>query len=85
MKIKLKKNDSPRVWPAYGSLSGLEPSRWPVLSVAVAAVYGTTLCRLEGNFTFLATVSASCLVHLTWSTVEATPFITHFIHSFTFV
>lgn len=66
--------------PASGSLSGLVPSWWPVLSEAFVAVDGPALCWLEGNFTFLSAVRASRLVHLPWSTVEAAPFAV--IHSF---
>ncbi len=72
-----------RACPACGSLSGLVPSRWPVLSEAFVAVDGPALGRLEGNFTFLSAVRAGRLVHLPWSTVEAAPFaVIHSIHSF---
>jgi hypothetical protein len=72
-----------RAFPACGSLSGLVPSRWPVLGEAFVAVDGPSLGRLEGNFTFLSAVRAGRLVHLPWSTVEAAPFaVIHSFHSF---
>ena len=79
----IKKLILARAFPACGSLSGLVPSRWPVLGEAFVAVDGPSIGRLEGNFTFLSAVRAGRLVHLPWSTVEAAPFaVIHSFHSF---
>ncbi|MDH5791309.1 MAG: hypothetical protein OEZ44_03925, partial [Candidatus Bathyarchaeota archaeon] len=58
-------------------------SLWPVVLVAFTAVDWASLCWLERDFAFLATVCAHGLVHLPRAAVEATPIsITHFSHSF---
>jgi len=54
-----------------------------MLLITVSAVDGATLCRLEWNFTFFATVRAGCFMHLSWAAVETAPSsITHLFHSF---
>jgi hypothetical protein len=83
MAKKIKKPNLARAEPAYGSLLGLVPSRWPVLSEAFIAVDWPAIGWLEGNLTFLSAVRAGRLMHLPWSTVEASPFsVIHSIHSF---
>ena len=53
--------------------------------ITISAVNRGTLCRLERNFSFIATVGACDLVHLPGAAVKIRPFsITHIFHSFSF-
>ena len=53
--------------------------------ITVSAVNRATLCRLERNFSFIATVGAYDLMHLPGAAVEIRPSsITHIFHSFSF-
>ncbi len=46
-------------------------SGWPVLLIAIAAVHRPGAIGLEGNLTCLSALSASGIVHLSWSAVKA--------------
>ena len=63
-KSKLKKMKKPK----NTLIECLEPG-WPTLREAVAAVDWSSLCGLERNFTFIAAVCASGLVHLAGASV----------------
>ena len=53
--------------------------------IAVSTVDRAALCRLEWDFTFLATVRADGFMHLSGSAIETAPIsITHFLHSYYF-
>ncbi len=39
-------------------------------SITVSAVYWSALVWFEGNFTFLSTLSANCLVHFSWFSIR---------------
>ena len=56
-------------------------SGWPVLLVALLAVYWPVRIRLEGNLALFATVGTNCIMHLSWASAEATTsFSIHGIH-----
>jgi hypothetical protein len=47
-------------------------SGWPVLLVALAAIYRPGPVGLEGNLGLLATICTNCIAHFSWASVEAT-------------
>jgi hypothetical protein len=58
---KRKKNDEIRIDVSFVSL--ISPC-WSSLRIAFSAVYWSASVRLERDFTFLATISTNCLMHL---------------------
>jgi len=56
-------------------------SGWPVLLIALLAVYWPVCIRLKGNLGLFATVGTNCIMHLSWASAEATTsFSIHGIH-----